>query len=135
MLRYMLDTDICSYVMKGSEPGVLRRLTSVPVGDVCISVISQAELMYGVQVSPKPLQDKARLEVLLRHMVVLDLIQDAASDYAEIRAALKKAGKPIGANDLLIAAHARCLGLTLVTNNGREFSRVPKLKIENWCEE
>lgn len=133
MLRYMLDTDICSYVMKGSELGVIRRLTSLPVGDVCISVITQAELMYGVEISPRKQQDGARLDVLLKHMVVLDLGQAAATDYAEIRAALKKQGKMIGANDLLIAAHARCVGLTLVTNNVREFRRVPKLKIENWC--
>jgi tRNA(fMet)-specific endonuclease VapC len=133
MLRYMLDTDICSYVMKGSEPGVIRRLTSVPVGDVCISAITQAELMYGVEVSPRKQQDGARLEVLLRHLVVLDFVQAAASDYAEIRASLKKQGNMIGANDLLIAAHARCAGLVLVTNNQREFRRVPKLKIENWC--
>ena len=133
MLRYMLDTDTCSYVMKGSEPGVIRRLTSVPVGEVCISVITQAELMYGVEVSPKREQDGARLEVLLRHMVVLDLVQTAALDYAEIRASLKKQGKMIGANDLLIAAHARSMGLTLVTNNVREFRRVPRLKVENWC--
>ena len=133
MLRYMLDTDTCSYVMKGSEPGVIRRLTSVPVGEVCISVITQAELMYGVEVSPKREQDGARLEVLLRHMVVLDLVQAAALDYAEIRVSLKKQGKMIGANDLLIAAHARSMGLTLVTNNVREFRRVPQLKVENWC--
>ena len=133
MLRYMLDTDTCSYVMKGSEPGVIRRLTSVPVGEVCISVITQAELMYGVEVSPKREQDGARLEVLLRHMVVLDLVQTATLDYAEIRASLKKQGKMIGANDLLIAAHARSMGLTLVTNNVREFRRVPRLKVENWC--
>lgn len=133
MLRYMLDTDICSYVMKGSGPGVIRRLTSVPVGDVCISVITQAELMYGVEISPRKQQDGARLDLLLKHMVVLDLGQAAATDCAEIRASLKKQGKMIGANDLLIAAHARCVGLTLVTNNVREFRRVPKLKVENWC--
>ena len=133
MLRYMLDTDTSSYVMKGSEPGVIRRLTSVPVGEVCISVITQAELMYGVEVSPKREQDGARLEVLLRHMVVLDLVQTATLDYAEIRVSLKKQGKMIGANDLLIAAHARSMGLTLVTNNVREFRRVPRLKVENWC--
>ena len=132
MLRYMLDTDISSYIMKGSEPAVMKRLASVPVGDVCISAISKAELMYGVETSPRPAQDRARLDVFLRHMVVLDFPQDAATDYAEIRAALKKRGTMIGANDLLIAAHARCLGLTLVTNNTREFRRVPRLTVENW---
>lgn len=133
MLRYMLDTDICSYVMKGSEPAVIRHLTSVPVGDVCVSAITQAELMYGVEVSPRKQQDGERLAVLLRHMVVLDFVQSAAPDYAEIRASLKKQGKMIGGNDLLIAAHARSMGLILVTNNVREFRRVPRLKVENWC--
>ncbi len=133
MLRYMLDTDICSYVMKGSERSVMKRLAGVAVGDVCISAISKSELLYGVEVSPRPAHDRARLDVFLRHMVVLDFPQDAASHYAEIRARLKKDGAMIGANDLFIAAHARSLGLTLVTNNTREFRRVPRLTIENWC--
>ena len=133
MLRYMLDTDICSYIMKGSEPNVMKRLAAVPVGDVCISVISKAELLYGVEISPRLAQDRARLDVFLRHMVVLDFPQDAATDYGEIRAALKKRGAMIGANDLLIAAHSRSLGLILVTNNTREFRRVARLNIENWC--
>jgi tRNA(fMet)-specific endonuclease VapC len=133
MLRYMLDTDISSYIMKGSEPNVMKRLASIPVGDVSISAISKAELMYGIEVSPRQAQDRARLDIFLRHMLVLDFPQDAASDYAEIRAWLKKRGTMIGANDLLIAAHARSLGLILVTNNTREFRRVQRLTIENWC--
>jgi tRNA(fMet)-specific endonuclease VapC len=133
MLRYMLDTDISSYIMKGSEPSVMKRLVSVSVGDVCISAISKAELMYGVEISPRQAQDRARLDVFLRHVAVLDYPQDAASDYAQIRAWLKKRGTMIGANDLLIAAHARCLDLILVTNNTREFRRVPQLNMENWC--
>jgi tRNA(fMet)-specific endonuclease VapC len=133
MLRYMLDTDISSYIMRGSEPSVMKRLAIVPVGDVCISAISKAELLYGVEVSPRAAQDRARLDVLLQHMVVLDFVQDAASDYAQIRGWLKKRGTMIGANDLFIAAHARCLGLILVTNNAREFRRVPRLSVENWC--
>jgi len=133
MLRYMLDTDISLYVMKGSEPGVMKHLASVSVGDVCISAISKAELLYGVEVSPRSEQDHARLDIFLRHVVVLDFPQDAALDYAEIRAWLKKRGTMIGANDLFIAAHARSLGLILVSNNTREFRRVPRLTIENWC--
>lgn len=133
MLRYMLDTDISSYVMKGSEPRVMKRLASVQVGDVCISAITKAELLYGVEVSPRSEQDGARLDIFLRHVVVLDFPQDAATDYGEIRAWLKKRGTIIGANDLFIAAHARSLNLILVTNNTREFRRVPRLTIENWC--
>lgn len=132
MLRYMLDTDISSYIMKGSEPSVMKRLASIAVGELCISAISKAELLFGIELSPRPNQDRARLQVFLQHIDVLDFPQDAAQHYAEIRAALKKRGSMIGANDLLIAAHARCRGLILVTNNTREFRRVPRLTTENW---
>ena len=132
MPRYMLDTDIASYTMKGTEPGVLRKLQRVPVGDVSISAITQSELMYGVEISPNSVRDQARIEVFLRHVQVLDYPGEAALHYGQIRAALKQRGTMIGANDLLIAAHARCLGLVLVTNNTREFKRVPELETENW---
>jgi tRNA(fMet)-specific endonuclease VapC len=129
----MLDTDIASYIMKGTEPKVLRQLQRVPVGDVSISAITQSELMYGIEKSPNAVRDKARIEVFLRHIQVLDYPSEAALHYGQIRADLKDRGTMIGANDLLIAAHARCLGIVLVTNNTREFKRVPELKIENWC--
>jgi tRNA(fMet)-specific endonuclease VapC len=130
---YMLDTDISSYIMKRSHDAVLKKLRKVPVEDVCISVITKAELMYGVEVSPRKHQDQAALEAYLRHVDVLDYPDEAALHYAQIRASLKISGNMIGANDLLIAAHARALGLTLVTNNTREFGRIPQLKIENWA--
>ena len=133
MHRYMLDTDTSSYIMKRSNAQVLQRLQRVPIADVCISTISRCELMYGVEVSPRRRQDQAALDVYLRHVAVLDYPSDAALDYAVVRADLKKRGTMIGANDLLIAAHARCLGLTLVTNNMGEFSRVQGLKVENWA--
>jgi tRNA(fMet)-specific endonuclease VapC len=133
MHRYMLDTDTSSYIMKRSHAQVLKRLQRVPIADVCISAISKCELMYGVEVSPRRRQDQAALDMYLRHVAVLDYPSEAALDYAVIRADLKKRGNPIGANDLLIAAHARCVGLTLVTNNMREFSRVQGLKFENWA--
>jgi tRNA(fMet)-specific endonuclease VapC len=129
----MLDTDIASYIMKGTEPKVLRQLQRVPVGDVSISAITQSELMYGIEISPNAVRDKARIEVFLRHIQVLDYPSEAALHYGQIRADLKDRGTMIGANDLLIAAHARCLGIVVVTNNTREFKRVPELKIENWC--
>ena len=132
MLRYMLDTDICSYIMKRSYPTVLKRLQAVPVGDVCMSVITKAELLYGVEVSPRRSQDAAALGAFLPYVETLDFADDSARHYAEIRADLKKRGTLIGANDLLIAAHARALGLTLVTNNTAEFERVRDLAIENW---
>ncbi|MGA1982767.1 MAG: PIN domain-containing protein [Acidobacteriaceae bacterium] len=130
---YMLDTDISSYVMKRSNDAVLKRLTKVPVADVSISAITKSELMYGVEVSPRRQQDQAALDAYLRHVEVLDYPSEGAQDYAQIRAALKTSATLIGANDLFIAAHARCLGLTLVTNNTREFRRVAGLTIENWA--
>jgi tRNA(fMet)-specific endonuclease VapC len=113
---------------------VLRKLQTVSVSDVCISAITKSELLYGVEVSPRREKDKVALDEYLRHVEVLDYPEDASMDYAQIRAELKLRGCMIGANDLLIAAHARSLGLILVTNNTREFGRVQGLKIENWTE-
>jgi tRNA(fMet)-specific endonuclease VapC len=133
MPRYMLDTDICSYIMRRSHDAVLKKLSKVPIGDVYISVITKSELLYGVEVSPKHRQDEAALEAFLRHVEVLDFPDSASSHYAKIRADLKARGVMIGANDLLIAAHARSIGLTLVTNNTREFGRVRSLTIDDWA--
>ena len=133
MSEFMLDTDISSYIMKRSHDAVLRRLQTVPVGAVCISVITKSELLYGVEVSPRKSQDSAALTEYLRHVAVLDFPDEAALHYAQIRAVLKASGTMIGAHDLFIAAHARSLGLTLVTNNSAEFGRVPGIKIENWA--
>ena len=132
MLRYMLDTDICSYVMKRSHDPLLRRLQRVPVSDVCVSVVTKSDLLYGVEVSPRRQQDAAALNAFLNYVEVLDFPDTASSHYAQIRAQLKKSGKMIGANDLFIAAHARSLGLTLVTHNSQEFRRVHRLTIEDW---
>ena len=134
MLRYMLDTDISSYIMNRTSANAIRRIESVAVGDVCISAITRSELQYGVEVSPRRDRDQRSLAIFLRHIEVLDYPSDASLHYAEIRAFLETRGTPIGANDLLIAAHARYLGLTLATNNTREYGRVPELKIENWTE-
>jgi tRNA(fMet)-specific endonuclease VapC len=133
MPRFMLDTDTCSYIMKRSHPLVLKRLQSVPVTDVCMSVVTKAELLYGVEVSPRRAQDAAALAAFLPYVDAVALDEDAALHYAEIRADLKRRGVMIGANDLFIAAHARALGLTLVTNNTAEFDRVDGLKLENWA--
>jgi tRNA(fMet)-specific endonuclease VapC len=132
MLRYMLDTDICSYVMKRSPDALLRRLQKVPVSDVCVSVVTKSELLFGVEVSPRRQQDEAALNAFLNYVEVLDFPDNASLHYAQIRAQLKKSGKMIGANDLFIAAHARSLGLTLVTHNTQEFRRVHRLAIEDW---
>jgi tRNA(fMet)-specific endonuclease VapC len=132
MPRYMLDTDTCSFIMKRSNAAVLRRLQKVPVSDVCISVITKSELLFGVEVSPRRRQDESALSAFLQYVEVLDFPDTASFHYGKIRANLKTLGTMIGANDLFIAAHARSLGVTLVTNNTREFGRVPKLNIENW---
>lgn len=133
MPLYMLDTDISSYVMNQSKPALLRRLQDVAVGGACVSAITRSELEYGVEVSPRHERDERNLKIFLEHIAVLDYPSEASMDYGQIRAFLRKRGTMIGANDLLIAAHARCLGLTLVTNNTRELARVPGLKIENWA--
>jgi len=130
----MLDTDISSYVMKRSDIFVMQRLELVPISDVCISAITKSELLYGVEVSPRRSHDQIAVEAYLRQITVEDYPSLAAAHYASIRASLKKTGKMIGANDLLIAAHARSLGLTLVTNNTREFMRVDGLEIANWTQ-
>ena len=132
MPLFMLDTDTCSYIMKRSHSLLLKRLQSVPIDDVCMSVVTRAELLYGVEVSPRKEQDAAALAAFLPYVEALPLDEAAALHYAEIRADLKGRGALIGANDLFIAAHARALGLTLVTNNTDEFKRVSGLAIENW---
>jgi tRNA(fMet)-specific endonuclease VapC len=132
MPRFMLDTDTCSYIMKRSHPAVLKRLQTISVADVCMSVITKAELLYGVEVSPRRAQDAAALVAFLPYVEALDFADDAALHYAEIRADLKKRGMLIGGNDLFIAAHARALGVTLVTNNTAEFARVRDLTLDNW---
>jgi len=132
MPRYMLDTDTCSYIMKRSNSRVLKRLGALAVSDVCISVITKSELLFGVEVSPRRRQDEVALDAFLNYIEVLDFPDHASPHYARIRADLRRLGTMIGANDLFIAAHARSLGLTLVTNNTREFGRVSMLAIENW---
>jgi tRNA(fMet)-specific endonuclease VapC len=105
MPRYTLDTDTCSYIMKRSNSGVLNRLSSLPVGDVCISVITKSELLFGVEVSPRRQQDEAALEAFLNYIEVLDFPDPASPHYARIRTDLRRQGSMIGANDLFIAAH------------------------------
>ena len=132
MPRYMLDTDTCSYIMRRSSKAVLKRLQHVRVDEVCISVITKSELLYGVEISPRRPQDETALTAFLAYVEVLNFPDEAAPHYARIRSDLKSRGAMIGANDLFIAAHAKSLGLTLVTNNTHEFGRVEDLVLENW---
>jgi tRNA(fMet)-specific endonuclease VapC len=132
MPRFMLATDTCSYILKRSHPLVLKRLQSVSVDDVCMSVVTKAELLHGVEVSPRRAHDAAALAAFLPYVEAIALDEETAPHYAEIRADLKRRRTMIGANDLFIAAHARALGVTLVTNNTAEFERVGDLSLENW---
>lgn len=132
MPGFLLDTDICSYIMKRSHPLLLQRVRVTSPDEVCISVVTKAELLYGAEISPRREQDGVAVAAFLQQVRVLDLPAAAASHYAQIRAELKTNGTMIGANDLFLAAHARCLGLVLVTNNTREFGRISALILENW---
>jgi tRNA(fMet)-specific endonuclease VapC len=134
MPRFMLDTDTCSYIVRRSHAALVDRLATMPTDDVCISVVVKAELLYGIALWPRTSRNNAAVAAFLKTVAVMDFPDAAAAHYADIRADLTKRGTLIGANDLFIAAHARCLELTLVTNNVREFSRVKRLTIENWTE-
>jgi tRNA(fMet)-specific endonuclease VapC len=132
MPRYMLDTDICSFIIKRSNEKLLKRLQRTAIDDVAISVITKAELLHGVDISPRQKIDELAVAAFLTHVAALDFPDDATRHYASIRGHLKRKGTMIGANDLFIAAHARAAGLTLVTNNTDELVRIPGLKVENW---
>lgn len=127
----MLDTNICIYAIKGSGPVLVERFQAHRE-DVCISSITLAELEFGVAKSSRPEANRRALEAFLEDLPVLPFKAESARDHGDIKVRLFAAGTPIGPVDLLIAAHARSLGLTLVTNNRREFDRVPGLAVENW---
>lgn len=132
MISYMLDTNIIAYAKNGNPPSVLKRLLSCDSGEICISSITLAELEYGICNSFNPDQNRIATMMFLSEIAILPFDSDAAIAYGDIRFDLKSLGLLIGANDLLIAAHAKSQGLTLVTHNMREFSRVPGLKLEDW---
>ena len=131
MLRYLLDTNIVIYVIKRRPLQALDTFNQ-HAGRMAISAITLAELMHGVEKSSNPPANLAVVEDFCSRLDVLPYGAKAAQHYGSIRAALELRGQPIGVNDLHIAAHARSEGLTLVTNNLREFERVPALQMENW---
>ena len=131
-MLYVLDTNICIYIMKQQPPRVRERLHTIPVGEVGISSMVLAELWYGIRKSAQRERNTQALNDFLAFCEVLDWPGDAAPLYGDIRTELERQGRPIGGNDLLIAAHARYIGATLVTNNDREFRRVAGLSVENW---
>ena len=132
-MRYMLDTNIIIYAKNKRPDKIFKKLQEYGPGDLCISSITMAELEYGICKSSKPDQNRAALFLFLSSISIVPFDGNAAREYGMIRYDLKEKGIPIGANDLLIAAHAKSLGLTLISNNTREFERVKGLKLENWA--
>ncbi|HTT83020.1 MAG TPA: type II toxin-antitoxin system VapC family toxin [Rhizomicrobium sp.] len=132
-VRYILDTNICIYIRSRRPPNIRTRFERLGTGEAALSVITYGELLYGAEKSMDRALAMKRLEELAALIPVLSLPDRAAEAYGTIRAQLEKKGHMIGNNDLWIAAHVRAAGLTLVTNNEREFRRVPGLKLENWA--
>ena len=133
-MRYMLDTNICIYAIKHKPEKVFQKLQEVEPEDVCVSSVTYAELVHGVEKSAAVEKNRLALSMLLANIEILDFDVDAADCYGKIRADLEKKGTPIGPLDMMIAGHAQSLGYIVVTNNVKEFSRVSNLKIENWAE-
>ena len=131
MLKYMLDTNIVIYVIK-RRPVELLEVFNRHAGQMCMSSITLAELLHGVEKSSMPDHNLSQVEDFISRLEVLAYGNKAASHYGEIRADLERKGIPIGVNDLHIAGHARSEGLTLVSNNIREFERVEALRLVNW---
>ena len=131
-MKYLLDTDTCSYVMRQSSTVLLERFRRISSSDAAISVITQGELQAGLAKKPEATQLRQRLERLNAALPTVALPELAAFSYAQIRQQLERKGQIIGANDLWIAAHALAANLTLVTNNTREFRRVPGLEVVDW---
>lgn len=133
-MKYMLDTNICIYIIKKKPINVFQTFQSLKVGDVCISSITCAELQYGVYKSQHQERNQIALFNFLAPIEILSFSDKAASFYGKIRFNLEKRGQIIGPYDLLIAAHAVSENLILITNNTDEFSRIPNLQLENWAE-
>lgn len=131
--RYLLDTNICIYIRQKRPEEVLRRFQKLRPGEAVLSVITYGELLYGAAKSEQRVAALERLRELVHWLPALSLPETAAEAYGRIRAELESKGELIGNNDLWIAAHAVAEGLTLVTNNEREFRRVRGLKIQNWA--
>ena len=132
-MLFMLDTNICIYVIKKKPQKVIDKVRALRMSDLGISSIVLSELEYGAEKSSNPVQNRVALMQFLAGIDIAGYDAAAARHYGEIRTYLESNGQIIGAMDMLVAAHARSLGVTLVTNNEKEFGRVPGLKIENWA--
>ena len=131
-IRFMLDTNMVIYIIRHKPESVLEHFQQYDPAEFCISAITLAEMQYGISKSSKPEKNQLALASFLSNIAVLPFEEDAAVEYGDIRSGLEKKGTTIGPNDMLIAAHARALDLTVVTNNTKEFARVPGLKLDNW---
>ncbi len=131
--RYLLDTDICIYIAKNRPAEARRRFEACSPGDLAMSVVTFGELRHGAEKSQARDQALATLTALAETISVLALPVEAGAHFGRIRAALERAGQPIGNNNLWIAAHALAAGLTLVSNNRRGFARIEALSVENWA--
>ena len=131
-MSYLLDTNICIYIIKRKPIAVLKQVQSRQPGEIALSTITLAELEYGIARSRYPDRNRVALLEFLLPFAILDFDQMAAAEYGRIRSVLESKGKPIGPMDLLLAAQARSHNLALVTNNEKEFRRIDGLRIENW---
>lgn len=133
-MNYLLDTNICIFLIKRKPPSVLNRFEQYMPGDLGISSVTAGELRYGAEKSGRPRQNHAALNAFLTPLVVADFDSVAAGHHGKVRAELERRGTPIGALDTMIAGHSLSLAVTLITANTSEFARVPGLKIEDWTE-
>jgi tRNA(fMet)-specific endonuclease VapC len=131
-VKYLLDTDICIYLIRKKPAHVLQRFEKLRIGDAGISAITFSELCFGAENSSNPASNHQLLLEFVAPLEIMEYPVDAASTYGRLRAALNKTGQSIGPLDLLIASHAVHLDATLVTKNTSEFSRLSELRVENW---
>jgi len=131
MKLYMLDMDTCSYIIRERPIGVLERLRKLAMEQICITTVTYAELLYGVERSSSKRINRPIIDDFVRHLDVIEWDNAAAEQYGKIRAELEAGGKPIGAMDMMIAAHAKSIKAVLVTNNQKHFARIKGLKVEN----
>ena len=129
--RYMLDTNMASYIVRGADPALAARLTAVPMSQLCVSSITQGELLYGLARRPGATNLQIAVREFLARLDVLAWGSEAATQYGILRATLEASGTPLGNLDMQIAAHALAMGAILVTND-QAFARVPALALENW---
>ncbi len=134
MLQYMLDTNICIYVIKNYPPKLRERFNRL-AEQLCMSSVTLAELVYGAEKSARRLENLQAVEQFSARLEVLAFSPKAAVHFGQIRADVERLGKPVGPLDMLIGAHARAEGLIIVTNNVREFRRLPGVRVENWVDE